>query len=82
MEFSFPSNLSGDFYLLKNRSKNHSHDKLNRKQLPLWSCFAFITRNIDQNKATKSLYAYKTAGMPIDCVSVDTLLIQVAKWLL
>ena len=39
----------------------HLHNKLNRKKLPLWSCFAFITRNIDQNMATKSLYAQKTA---------------------
>ena len=30
--------------------KNHSHNKLNRKQLPLWSCFAFIMRNIDQTQ--------------------------------
>ena len=44
----------------RNRAKNHSHNKLKRKQLPRWSCFAFITRNIDQNTATKSLYAHKT----------------------
>ena len=62
MEFSFPPNLSGDFHLLEKLTKNHSHNKLKRKQLPLWSCFAFITRNIDQNTATKSLYAHKTAG--------------------
>ena len=37
------------------------HNKLNRKQLPLWSCFAFISRSMDQNTATKSLYAHKTA---------------------
>ena len=30
--------------------KHHSHNKLSRKQLPLWSCFAFITRNIDQTQ--------------------------------
>ena len=45
----------------RSRSKNHSHNKLNRKKLSLWSCFAFVTRNIDQNTATKSLYAHKTA---------------------
>ena len=45
----------------RNQSKNHSYDKLNRKQVPLWSCFAFIMRNIDQNTATKSLYAHKSA---------------------
>ena len=61
MEFSFPSNLSGDFNLLKKLSKKSFHNKLNRKQLPLWSCFAFITGNIDQNTATKSLCAHKTA---------------------
>ena len=45
----------------RNRSKNHSHNKFNRKTLPLWSCFAFVTRNTDQNTATKFLYAHKTA---------------------
>ena len=46
--------------------KNHSHNKLKRKQLPLWSCLAFITRHIDQNTATKSLYAHKTAEIATD----------------
>ena len=68
MEFSFPSNIS--IYPVtpifsSNRAKNHLHNKLNRKQLPLWFCFAFTTRNIDQNTATKSLYAGKTAGNSI-----------------
>jgi len=43
-----------------NRPKNHSHNKLNGKQQLLWSCFAFNTRNMGQNTATKSLSAHKT----------------------
>ena len=42
-----------------NRSKNHSHNKLNGKQQLLLSCFAFITGNMAQNMATKSLSALK-----------------------
>ena len=44
-----------------NRSKNHSHDKLNGKQQLHWSCSAFITSNMGKNTATKSLSARKTA---------------------
>ena len=44
-----------------NRSKNHSHNKLNGKQQLLLFCFAFITKNMDQNMATKSLSGNKTA---------------------
>ena len=44
-----------------NRSKNHSHNKLNEHQQLLWFCFVFITRNMDQSMATKSLSANKTA---------------------
>ena len=40
-----------------NRSKNHSHNKLNKHQQLLWFCFVFITRNMDQCMATKSLSA-------------------------
>ena len=54
MEFSFSSNLSDDFNLLMKSAKNHSHNKLNRKQQLLWLCFAFIARNMGQNTATKS----------------------------
>ena len=43
----------------KNTVKKHS--KINRNELPLWSCFAFITRNIDQNTAKKVFPAHKTA---------------------
>jgi len=45
----------------RNPSKNHSHNKLNRKQQLLWSCFTFIMRNMGQTTATKSLSVHKTA---------------------
>ena len=107
VEFSFPSYLFDDFNpLMKLVKKNHSQRKLNGKKQLLWSCFAFITRNMDQNMATKSLLARmtkqpKTAKLenhpimhcklildkytscrPMGCVSVDALLIPVAKSLL
>ena len=44
-----------------NRSKNNSHNKLKEHQQLLWFCFVFITRNMDQSMATKSLSANKTA---------------------
>ena len=44
-----------------NQSKNHSHNKLNEHQQLLCFCFVFITRNMDQSMATKSLSANKTA---------------------
>ena len=44
-----------------NRSKNHSHNNLNENQQLLWFCFTFITRNMYQNMATKSLSVNKTA---------------------
>ena len=48
--------------LVENSSSATKFEHLfNRKQLPLWSCFVFTTRNIDHNTATKSLYAHKTA---------------------
>ena len=45
----------------RNLPKNHSHSNLNEKQQLLWFCFAFITRNMGQNTATKSLSVHKTA---------------------
>ena len=35
---------------------------LNKNQQLVWSCFAFIIRNLDQNMATKYLPIHKTAG--------------------
>ena len=62
MEFSFPSNLSDDFNLLKKLvKKSFTHSKLNEEKQLLWSWFAFITRNMVQNTATKSLSDHKTA---------------------
>ena len=41
---------------LWNQSKNHSQNKLNQKQQPpIWSCFAFITKNMGQKTARESL---------------------------
>ena len=58
----------------RNRSKTHSHNKLNRKELPLWSCFAFITRNIDQNTATKSLPLTKRPKkIALECIASSVL---------
>ena len=37
--------------------------KLNKNQQLLWSCFALIMRNLDQNMATKYLSTHKTAGI-------------------
>ena len=61
IEFSFLSNLLMTSTFSGNRSKNHSHNQLNRKQQLLWSCFAFITRNVGQHTATRSLSAHRTA---------------------
>lgn len=47
--------LTGGDVSRKIGKKGHSHNKLNGKQQLLWSCFAFVTRIMGQNSATKSL---------------------------
>ena len=37
--------------------------KSNKNQQLLWSCFAFIMKNLDQNMATKYFSTHKTAGI-------------------
>ena len=104
VEFPFPSYLFDDFNpLMKLVKKNHSQRKLNGKKQLLWSCFAFITRTMDEkwqqsaSPLTKqpktdilenlpiiasSVLNKYTSCMPMDCVSVDALVIPLAKSLL
>ena len=47
-----------------NQPEIHSRKKLNRKRLLLWSCFAFITRDMGQNTSTSLPLSQKSRKQP------------------